>query len=68
LRPAGHLIGLACLLIWLGSSLGAIAYELHLRLHHSLLGFVVFLLPVAGLACLAVAALSWRRAARNARR
>ena len=66
LRPAMRWIALAFLLIVTDSLVSMIVHQHHLRLHRSVLGFALFLIPVAGLACLGVAALSWRRGSRNA--
>jgi hypothetical protein len=66
LRPAMRWIALALLLIVADSLVSMIAQQHHLSLHRSVLGFALFLIPVAGLACLGVAALSWRQGSRNA--
>lgn len=59
-------IALASLLIVADSLVSVIAQQYHMRLHRSVLGFALVLIPVAELACLGVAALSWRRGKRNA--
>jgi hypothetical protein len=63
LRSAIRWIAIAGLLLELGVTLSMIADQRHWTLHHSALGVTAFLLPVASLACLAIAAAAWRRQA-----
>lgn len=61
LRPVYRWIGTGGLLVACGILLAEIASQRHWTLHHSALGVAVFLLPAAGLACLGMAAVTWRR-------
>jgi hypothetical protein len=61
LRSVIRWIALAQVLIQSGVVLSTTASQHHWTLHHSALGVIALLLPVAGLACLAMAAVSWRR-------
>jgi hypothetical protein len=58
-------IALAQVLIESGVVLSATANQRHWTLHHSALGAIALLLPVAGLACLVMAVVSWRRRPRR---
>jgi protein-S-isoprenylcysteine O-methyltransferase Ste14 len=58
-------IAIAGLVIESGVLLSTIAEQHHWTLHHSVLGVTAFLLPVAGLGCLVIAALKWRRHGRT---
>ena len=60
-RSVTRWIALAWVLIESGVVLSMIASQRHWTLHHSALGAIAFLLPVAGLACVAMVAVSWRR-------
>jgi hypothetical protein len=57
---------LAFLLMVAESLISLIAQQHHLSLHRSVLGAAVVVCDFAGLACLGVAWLSWRRGRRNA--
>ena len=61
LRSATRWIAMGGLLLESGLMLSTIASQRHWTLRHTALGVIGFLLPVAALACLAMAAASWRR-------
>jgi hypothetical protein len=61
LQPVCRWIGTGGLLVACGVLVAEIASQRRWTLHHSALGVAAFLLPVAGLACLAIAAVTWRR-------
>lgn len=61
LRPVARWVGTGGLLVICGVLLSEIAIQQHWTLHHSALGVAAFLLPVSGLACLGIAAITWRR-------
>jgi hypothetical protein len=60
-RSVTQWMALAIVLIQSGVVLSTTASQRHWTLHHVALGAIAFVLPVAGLACLAMAAVSWRR-------
>jgi hypothetical protein len=55
-------VGAAWLCLESGVLLSTVAQQRHWTLHHSVLGVAALLLPVAGMACVAIAALAWRQA------
>jgi protein-S-isoprenylcysteine O-methyltransferase Ste14 len=61
LRPVTRWVATSGLLVTCGVLLAEIANQQRWTLHRSALGVAVFLLPVSGLACLAIAAVTWRR-------
>jgi hypothetical protein len=61
LRSVIRWIAMAWLLVESGVLLSMIASQRHWTLHHTTLGAIAFLLPVAGLPCVVMAAVSWRR-------
>ena len=61
LRPVTRWIATGGLLVMCGVLLSEIANQQRWTLHHSALGVAAFLLPVSGLACLGMGAVTWRR-------
>lgn len=68
LRPAARLIAVSLLLEGGVGVLSAAAEQNHWRLHYSLVGGALLLLPLVALASIAVAVVSGQRARRAARR